>query len=228
MDPGLTAAGLVQDLAARHRVVVLGGRAVVFHGHPQPVHDFDVWLDPALELNVWCGVVWHLTEGCEGVEWVCPTNWVPISRSQIVVSVAEIGMVRLTGADSVLDVIRRPDCPRTPPFDEVWTRAMPMDDGTRMPAALDLLHTIPETDREIYQQEFVFLENRVEAEYRQTLPGADEATAIRMLEQYISPEAARIGSAHASVAVRDFCLRYLLEQSDAGNPFATDLLFEWH
>jgi hypothetical protein len=228
MESQYQVSGLVRELAARQRVIVLGGRALVFHGHAQPVHDVDVWLDPGLAPEAWCDAAWSLTEGREGLGWVCPANWVPVSRECLPTCVAECGMVRLTGCDEILDIIRQPANPQAPAFDEVWLRAGPVGDGTRMPAAADLLRTIPETEREIYQLERAFLRMKIENEYRHSLCLADEATAMKMLDVFISDEVARAGMSHPCAAVSDFCHRYLLAQSDDGDPFATDILFEFH
>lgn len=77
MGNPITTAGLTTDLAARQRVVMLGGLALISHGYARTTYDAIIWLDPN-----------------------------------------EIDMA---------------------PLDEIWLRALPLDDGTRLPDAVDLL-----------------------------------------------------------------------------------------
>ena len=56
----LTTAKLIEKLAARNRVVLLGGLAVVSHGLSRPTYDADVWLDPELDSARWAEVVLEL------------------------------------------------------------------------------------------------------------------------------------------------------------------------
>lgn len=61
MGNSITTAGLTKDLAARHRVVLLGGLAVISHGHARPTYDADIWLDPKLSPDAWAEEAWILT-----------------------------------------------------------------------------------------------------------------------------------------------------------------------
>ena len=44
---------VVGPLTRRHRVLLLGGLAVIAHGHSRHTKDADVWLDPMASPNVW-------------------------------------------------------------------------------------------------------------------------------------------------------------------------------
>lgn len=44
----------IDRLTESHRVVVLGGLAVIVHGYSRHTHVADVWLDPMESPEVWC------------------------------------------------------------------------------------------------------------------------------------------------------------------------------
>lgn len=53
MGNPITTAGLTQNLAARQRVVMLDGLAVISHEHARTTYDADIWLDPSLSPDAW-------------------------------------------------------------------------------------------------------------------------------------------------------------------------------
>ena len=52
-----TATELIRFLASTHRVVVLGGLAVISHGLSRVTYDADCWLEPSLSTELWCEAV---------------------------------------------------------------------------------------------------------------------------------------------------------------------------
>jgi hypothetical protein len=51
MGPEQTAAELTASLARRHRVLMLGGLAVIGRGLSRSTYDSNVWLDPGLSVD---------------------------------------------------------------------------------------------------------------------------------------------------------------------------------
>jgi hypothetical protein len=43
----------IRDLTQRHRVIVLGGLAVIAHGFSRSTYDEDIWLDPMGSSTEW-------------------------------------------------------------------------------------------------------------------------------------------------------------------------------
>ena len=73
------------------------------------------------------------------------------------------------GASQPLDIFRDPNELEISEFDEVWNRATQLDDGTRVPDAIDLLVTKQATGRDKDMRDIAFLEAKAE---RDTSPNS--------------------------------------------------------
>lgn len=66
---GTTAGQFIEELARRHRVLVIGGLAVIAHGFNRPTKDADVWLEQVCSqfagLTVHTLPGWRLVAGRE-------------------------------------------------------------------------------------------------------------------------------------------------------------------
>lgn len=102
--------------------------------------------------------------------------------------------------------------------------AIPLDDGTRIPDAIDLLVTKQSTGRDKDLMDIAFLEAKAEREYLEKLPTASAAQAVEMLERFLTPKLAEVALRHPEQSVRDLALRFLQEQAEDGDPFARDIL----
>jgi hypothetical protein len=224
MGNPITTAGLTTHLAGKRRVLMLGGLAVISHGHPRPTYVADIWLDPSLSLEAWTDAVFDLLEIQSNMRFVSIGKWVDIPRAEMAQVISRDGVVRLMGANQPLDIFRDPNEIDMSSFDEVWSRALPLDDGTRLPDAVDLLLSKQDTGRDKDLQDIAFLEAKIEREYLEKLPQADEATARHMLERFLTPKVAHAALSHPSNTVRELGLRFLHELADEGNPFAADIL----
>jgi hypothetical protein len=174
MGNPITTAGLTKELAARHRVIMLGGLAVISHGHSRPTYDADIWLDSNLSPDEWAEAVWKLTEHHPALRFVAIAWWTDISRNQLAEVISRDGVVRLMGSNQPLDIFRDPNEIEITSFDEVWSRALPLEDGTRLPDAVDLLLSKQDTGRDKDLQDIAFLEAKAERDYLEKLPKADE------------------------------------------------------
>lgn len=224
MGNPITTAGLTKELAGRHRVIMLGGLAVISHGHSRPTFYANIWLDPASSPSVWAENVWWLLDRHTILHFVAIGSWIDISRAQLTEVIARDGVVRLMGANQPLDIFRAPNELEMESFDEVWARASPLDDGTRLPDAVDLLLSKQDTGRDKDLQDIAFLEAKIEREYLEKLPLADEATVQHMLSRFLTPKVAEAVLSHSSAAIQALGLRFLRELSEDGNPFATEIL----
>jgi hypothetical protein len=134
------------------------------------------------------------------------------------------GVVRVMGSNQPLDIFRDPNQIDMSSFDEVWSRALPLEDGTRLPDAVDLLLSKQDTGRDKDLQDIAFLEAKIEREYLEKLPLADEAAARHMLDRFLTPKVAESALSHSSATIRELGLRFLHELAEDGNPFAAEIL----
>lgn len=219
-----TAAGLIASLASQHRVLTLGGFAVISHGLSRPTYDADIWLDPNLSSVNWCAALQKLTALSSGLRFVEIGTWRPFSDDNLETVIERDGVVRLMGADQPLDIFRRPNELEISTFGEVWDRAVPLKDGTRFPDAIDLLVTKQLTGRAKDHADIFFLEQKAEAESLALLSTGDPKQICALLERFLTPNLAAAAMRHADAGVRELALRYLRELAAEGDPFAADLL----
>jgi hypothetical protein len=220
----VTTAELTLQLAARHRVIVLGGLAVIAHGHPRPTFDADAWLDPGLSPKAWAEAVRELMTANISLRALTIGNWKVIVGEELADVISRDGVVRIMGANQPLDIFRDPNELDMKEFDAVWERATPLGDGTRVPDVIDLLVTKQATGRDKDQQDIAFLEAKAEREYLERLPGASPEDAENMLDRFLTPRIAEAALDHSDEQIRALGRRFLRELSDDGDPFARDIL----
>lgn len=226
MGTALNTENLTHELAAEHRVVLLGGLAVISHGLERTTYDADVWLDPMLDSDQWSAAVGHLLAAHPRLQIIEIGTWSPISIQQLPNVIERDGVIRMMGANHPLDLFRRPNEFEIDEFNEVWDRARPLDDGTRLPDLIDLLVTKQRTGRQKDMTDIMFLELKIEGEYLEELPGTTEARAAEMLGRFLTPQVARAALAHPSFAIRKLGYAYLQELAHDGDPYAAEYLRE--
>jgi len=226
MEPALTTESLTQELAATHRVILLGGLAVISHGLERMTYDADVWLDPMLESTQWSEAVGQVLASHPGLKIIEIGTWSQIGIHQLPEVIERDGVIRVMGAVHPLDLFRRPNEFEIEEFNEVWDRGMPLEDGTRLPDAIDLLVTKQRTGRQKDQTDILFLELKIEGQYLEELPNAEEARAEEMLGRFLTPNVARAALAHPSFAIRKLGYAYLQELASEGDPYAAEYLRE--
>lgn len=219
-----TTAELIRRLAEKHRVVMLGGLAVVSHGHSRPTYDADAWLDPTLPEELWCRAVGDLVSFDARLRILSIGNWEVIEQERLSEIITRDGVIRIMGANQPLDIFRAPNELDIREFEAVWARAIPFDDGTRIPDVIDLLVTKQSTGRDKDLMDITFLEAKAEREYLEKLPSANAAQAGEMLERFLTPKVAEAALRHPEESVRHLALRFLRELAGDGDPFAQDIL----
>ena len=223
MAVAISTAELTRQLAAAHRVLVLGGLAVVAHGHSRPTYDADVWLDPTLSVENWSEAILKLTDRLD-LSIVSIGDWRPISAADLPM-VAEVdGVIRILGANQPLDVFRRPNELPVEEFDRVWAMGILLEDGTRIPDVIDLLVTKQDTGRTKDTQDIAFLEAKAEEQYLAELPEASAEKARAMLARFLTPKIAEAALGHSAENIRQLGRLFLIELTADGDPFAADLV----
>jgi|GEM_PF-386104 len=226
MEKKITASELIERFASRTRVLVLGGVAVISHGLSRNTYDADVWIDPAENSESWARLVLAIIAE---LPRVFPTRlplWTPIAPADLAEAIENDGMIRLMGLDRPLDLFRRPNELEMDEFSDVWNRAKPLEDGTRLPDLIDLLVTKQRTGRQKDMTDIMFLELKIEGQYLEELPAASDARAEEMLRRFLTPNVARAALAHPSFAIRKLGYGYLQELAGDGDPYAAEYLRE--
>jgi hypothetical protein len=203
---------------------MLGGLAVVGHGLSRSTFDSDVWLDPDLPLGEWCNAVCSITAGQSHLQIVSIGNWESVAAKDFPEVIGRDGVVRIIGVNQPLDIFRDPNQLSMDEFDEIWTRAQPMSDGTRLPDPIDLLVSKQETGRDKDQTDIIFLEGKIQADYLARIPWASRDEAVQMLQRFLTPRVAEAAAAHADEAVRELGRKFLRELAQEGDPFAAEIL----
>ncbi len=220
----VTTAELTRQLASHHRVVVLGGLAVIAHGHPRPTYDADAWLDPKLDPDPWAEAVLTMMAPHPSLRALTIGRWKTIAAEDLANVIQRDGVIRIMGANQPLDIFRDPNELEMEEFDGVWARALPLEDGTRIPDVIDLLVTKQITGRTKDTQDIAYLEAKAESDYLARLPSATPDEALAMLARFLTPKVAEAGAHHAAESVRAKSVEFLRELAAEGDPFARDIL----
>lgn len=216
----------ITALTSRHRVLVIGGLAVIAHGFNRPTQDADVWLEPMDSADSWAQALQNVRSRFPGISLHTLPGWVRIEGNDVAIAVEEIGMVRVMGLDCPLDVFRRPNEFPSDSFDEVFHRATACADGTRLPDPLDLIITKLNTGRVKDLDDSRFLESVIRDRYRHILPNADIKEVKALLERFVDWDVCRMALGNPSPEVRGYALAYLREMAGDGDPFSQALLDE--
>ncbi len=224
MGNPVATAELTRELATRHRVLMLGGLAVISHGHSRPTYDADIWLDPDYSCDHWAKAVTDALSVYSDLRFVAIGTWSEIPPALLADLIQRDGVVRVMGASQPLDIFRDPNELEISEFDDVWNRATQLDDCTRVPDAIDLLVTKQATGRDKDLQDIAFLEAKAEREYLAKLPTASADEATLMLARFLTPKVAEAGLHHPEESIRVLSLGYLKELAEEGDPFAREIL----
>lgn len=221
---GTSAGEFITALAAQHRVLVIGGLAVIAHGFNRPTKDADVWLEPLDLPETWANSIYNVCERFPGLTIHALPGWRQVSGPEIAVAAEEIGMVRVLGLDCPLDIFRRPNEFPVDSFDEVFERATASSDGTRLPDPLDLIITKLNTGREKDLDDSRHLESVIRERYRPLLPSASLDEVRRLFDRFLDWQVCRMALANPAQEVRDYAVECLREMAGEGDPFSQALL----
>ena len=224
METPPTADGLIEALASRFKVVTLGGVAVISHGLNRNTYDADIWVDPSGTLSDWASRVGPVIFTYPLARPVRIGSWTPFAETDLATVIRDDKVIRVLGLDRPLDIFRDPNELEISEFDDVWNRAAALDDGTRVPYAIDLLVSKQATGRDKDLQDIAFLEAKAEREYLAKLPTASADIAAAMLARFLTPKVAEAGLLHSEESVRRLSLGYLKELAEDGDPFAREIL----
>lgn len=214
----------IRRLTARHRVVVLGGLAVIAHGLSRSTYDGDIWLEPMASSDEWSAALERMCQESGNLTLHRLPGWTRVEGGALAEAVEETGMVRVSGLDCPLDVFRSPNEFDAGDFDEVCSHAVPRADGTLLPHPADLIRSKMDTGRDKDRIDIFHLESVIRAEYRERLPQATPAEARAMLERYSDWEVLAVALEHSAEDVRELARSHLREFAAEGDPFSQAIL----
>lgn len=214
----------IRRLTRDHRVVVLGGLAVIAHGYSRSTYDGDIWLEPMRDSSEWSAVLEKTCFDFGGLTLHRLPGWIPVSGMDVVDAVNETHMVRIHGLDCPLDVFRKPNEIEISDFDAVCQRAGLRADGTLLPHPLDLIQSKFDTGRDKDLQDILHLESVVRTDYKNRLPTASLEEAEMMLSRYSEWQVLVPALQNPSPEVRELAMTHLREFAAAGDPFSQAIL----
>ncbi len=214
----------IRRLTHSHRVVVLGGLAVIAHGFSRSTYDGDVWLDPMQDSTLWSSALEKVCADFSGLTLCRLPGWVQVSGRALVEAVDETGMIRIQGLDCPLDIFRKPNEFATGDFDGVCARAQLRSDGTLLPDPLDLIQSKFDTNRDKDLRDIQHLESIVRADYRKRLPTATAEEAVAMLGRYSEWGVLQSALENPAPEVRELAMSHLREFAAEGDPFSLAIL----
>lgn len=221
-----TAGQFIETLATRHRVLVIGGLAVIAHGFNRPTKDADIWLEPLGSSSEWADALFQVCSHFPRLTLHSLPGWRQVEGSEIAEAAEGIGMVRILGLDCPLDVFRQPNEFPAESFDEVFDRSSPHADGTRLPDPLDLIITKLNTGRDQDRYDSQHLESVIRERYRKLLPSASLEEVKQLFGRFLDWEVCQVALAHPAREVRNYALECLRDMATEGDPFSQALLDE--
>jgi hypothetical protein len=227
----MTAPEALAFLARERRTVLLGGAAVILHGMNRSTKDFDIWMDPHPDADTWAAPIAHLLGQDPSLSLLrispLPQLWNPITKEKLPVVANEDRLIRIAGTNRPIDVFYIPNELEAADFEGVWQRGKPLEHGIRLMEEIDLIVTKQLTNRPNDRTDIRFLQDKIEAAYRDRLRTCSAEEAQEMLARFATPEIAAFAVKEASDAdVRSLGWKLLNEMREAGDPFAEDLIRE--
>ncbi|MEI6535360.1 MAG: hypothetical protein WCN98_08485 [Verrucomicrobiaceae bacterium] len=227
MGTKISADNFISQLAKNHRVLLLGGMAVIAHGLSRKTKDVDVWLDPLGSCKKWADELSACASSFPAAHFWSLAEQRHLQPDEIADQAAAFGVLRVSGFDRDIDVFLKPNELEIERFDVVWSNAKPMEDGTRLPDEIDLFETKANTGREHDWQDQLFLESLVKKRFRERLPVCDLAEAQSLLDRFLDPECLQFALENPNTEVREVALKHLCEFESEGDPYSRDILAEW-
>jgi hypothetical protein len=215
---------VIRRLAGEFRVVTLGGLAVIATGLSRNTYDADIWVEPFASPDEWSDRLARVLYAAGTAQPVAIGSWEKIGRGSLAGVIGRDGVIRVDGLERPLDIFRDPNQLPMEDFDEIWDRAQPLGDGTRLPDPIDLLVSKQETGRDKDRADIIFLEGKIEADYLERLPRVPAEEAARMLGRFLTPRVAEAALSHSDQGVGQLARKFLHELAEEGDPYAAEIL----
>jgi hypothetical protein len=221
---GTTTREFISALTENHRVIVIGGLAVIAHGFNRPTKDVDVWLEPMDSPERWATALEETCGRFPDLTLHTLPGWRRVSGVDTAVAADAVGMVRVSGLDCPLDVFRRPNEFDVDSFEDVFSRCGKNADGTWLPDPLDLAISKDQTNREKDIHDINFLEGIVRERWIKLLPKADLSEARILFARFVDWRTCEAALANPDSEVKALATSHLRDLAEEGDPFSQALL----
>ena len=219
---------IIRELAGRYRVVLLGGMAIIAHGLARSTKDIDIWLEPFDSPDNWAEKFLSVCDSFPEAKLWSLGRRCTVGHDEVSEEIEQFGVLRVEGFNLPVDVFRKPNELVLEDFERVWSGVKLLRDGVGLPAEVDLYLTKENTGRPHDFDDQTFLKSKVTEQFRTTLPTAEPAEAIGMMEKYADPEVLAFALENPHPEVRDYALKVLREFEADGDPYSRDILAAWH
>lgn len=217
----------IRSIASEHRLLVLGGMALILHGLNRATKDVDLWLDPMSNSSRWAEALEpHLLAYGLSASRIgdFAGTFETIHPSELASVVERDHFVRILGADEPVDIFRIPTNFDVRDFDEAWARGRLLEDDLRLMDEVDIVLSKLNTGRDQDVNDIGFLENKIENAYRAKLSSCSLDEACTLLERFVTPETAYFAATKAAdIQVRAYGERLLQDMVEDGNLYAVEL-----
>lgn len=213
----------VAELARHHRVLLLGGLAVVRHGLPRYTKDADIWLEPLDSPAAWAALV---SDSLSRFRDAKPMRLFPqriIQTNELADAIESDRVIRVMGFEMPLDVFREPNELENVPFEEAYNAATDFLGNFKILSMVDLLNTKENTGREQDRLDIGFLESRIREELKVKLRSCDATTARATLSRYMDHVVLEAALENPDPAVQEMGLAHLRQFAEDGDPYAVDV-----
>lgn len=214
----------VRELTRRHRVIVLGGLAVIAHGLSRSTKDVDLWIEPMESAETWAQVVIDVVQSFPGLSIHTLPGWKQVSGGEVADAASFPGIIRILGLECPLDLFRKPNEFEADHFDEVWKHSLAYDDGARIPHPLELVVTKLNTGRKQDQMDRDYLESLILEEYQSKLPTACLEEAKNLFDRFVDWRTCLSAISNPDPEVQKLARDYLKEMANEGDPFSQAIL----
>lgn len=218
----------ITKLTQEHKACLIGGLAVIAHGFSRGTQDVDLWLDPMDSPNHWLNAVLKINSQFHGLTIQALPNWRLLEVHELENNIGSVGMIRIAGLECPLDLFREPNGLALDRFQDIWESGSPLDDGTRLPTAVELLATKENTGRDRDSGDWSFLIAKSRSEHGGLLARANTPEeAGKILNGFFDYEVCRQGLKNPRSEVRDLILAELAGLDSEGDPFAKEIINEF-
>ena len=220
-----TAPPFVRTLAAEHRVLLLGGLAVIYHGHSRLTKDVDIWLDPGVSSDAWAAALHTVLATVPSAHLWDLSRRLKVLGGEIAEVVDAVGVIRVGGLECDLDVFRVPNNLEPADFEAAWSASVPFhEEPFRVMDEPLLIATKLDTDRQRDREDISFLENRIRGRLSPILAACSPEEARAHFARYADHVTCEAALRNPHPAVRALAIETLREFAAAQNPFARELL----
>lgn len=220
------ASEIIERLAAKRRVLILGGIAVIAHGLSRTTEDADIWLDPMDALGSWCDVIREELHLVTEASLFDVSRHCAITLDELEEVVDLAGMIRVAGLDRYLDIFYQPNQLDLEDFDAAWSFAQLAIGNARVMDESYLIATKAETGRQSDVEDMAFLEGKIRSEMKRRLEICDLGEAEKHFSRYIDHTTCLAALKNPAPEVQSLGLAGLEELAADGNPFAVAALKE--